>query len=154
MRVSTITLLSLFACDGGGGSETDLEAAFCALLTDGPEEDVTATDDGSGPELAIEDVAVEVTLLEDGDGMYWGVARYTADEAGSFAMGLSDDVPLKVIDADGSVLPWENEVAGAGCAELAIRYTVALELAAYTIEFGPTDVDEVSFVSEESDDDL
>ena len=83
-----------------------------------------------------------------------GTARYTADEVGSFAMGLGDDVPFAVLDASGNALPWASEVVGAACSELAVRYTVDLELATYTVRFGPTDLEEVDFVSEESDDDL
>jgi len=146
-----VVCVALAAC--GSGSETDLETAFCDILANGPEDQVDAVDGPSGPELAAEDRSVAVLLVDLGDGTFGGSATYTADEAGSFVMGLSDDIPLTVYDSQDEVVPLENTVQGASCDELAVRHTVQLEAAAYRVEFGPTDVDEVRVVSEESDDD-
>lgn len=148
-RLLFVTLLC-----GCGPADTDLEAAFCDILANGPEEDFAAgATEGSGPEVFLDGVNVELALNDGPDG-YTGYATYTPDEAGSFAFGFKDDVGFLVLGADGTALPWEAEVRDAECADLAVRYTVALELKTYTLSFGPTPEPEADFVSEESDDDL
>lgn len=148
-----LCLLPLMGC-AGEGEETDLETAFCEILANGPETSVTATDSADGaPEAFVEDAAVEIALLEV-EGQYEGFVSFTTDEAGSYAIGLSDDVPMEVLDADGGSIAIDQSIDGAACADLAVRHTVSLELGTYTLSFGPTDVDEVKVVAEESDDDL
>jgi hypothetical protein len=148
-------LVLAVGCSGGTTApETNLEDVFCELLG-GTTDAVTAvaldsTDDG--PELLAEDVALDIALVDDGTGMFGGRATYTPDEVGSFAFGLSDDVPFVLLDGDTEV-PFDAEVAG-GCDAMAVRYTVALEIQTYTVEIGPTDIDVLGLVSEESDDDL
>lgn len=147
-----LCLLPLVAC--AGAEETDLETAFCEILANGPETDVAATEAAEGaPEAFVEDTAVEITLL-DVEGQFEGYVSFTTDEAGSYAIGLSDDVPFAVLDAAGAEISLDQSVDGAACADLAVRHTVSLELGTYTLHFGPTDVDEVALVAEESDDDL
>ena len=149
-------LFTAFAFACVGGKDTDLETAFCELLANGPEVDVTADaeGEGEGPEIALADQKVEIALVEGDDGLFSGVARFTPDEPGAFALGLGDNVPIAVLDGQGEPLPWVAEVVGASCDALAVRYTVELEMETYLVVFGPTDLDEVDFVSEESDDDL
>ena len=144
--------LVLFAC--GGSPDTDLETAFCDILKNGPEKDFTAGDgEGSGPEVAIDATNVELALLDGPDG-YYGYATYTPDETGTFAFGFKDDVGFLVLDANGDALPWEAQVDGASCPDLAVRYTVALEMQTYVLSFGPTTHPEADLVAEESNDDL
>lgn len=149
MRLAMCALI-FTAC---ASPETDLEESFCALLADRPARSVDAVSDGGGPDVAVEDERVDIALV-DGGGTWSGTVAFTADEAGSFAIGLDSDVPITVLDARGTELPWEAEVAGAGCAALAVRYTVALDIETVTLELGPTDREVVGMVSEESDDDL
>lgn len=150
---AALCLLPLLAC-AGEGEETDLETAFCDILANGPETSVTATESADGaPEAFVEDSAVEIALVA-GDPDFSGYVSFTTDEAGSYAMGLSDDVPVEVMDSEGATISLEQSIDGAACADLAVRHTVSLELGTYTLYFGPTDVDEVKLVAEESDDDL
>lgn len=151
--LAALCLLPLSAC-AGEGEETDLETAFCEILANGPEVDVAATESADGaPEAFMEDSAVEVGLVA-GDPDFSGYVSFTTDESGSYAIGLSDDVPMEVMDADGASISLDQSIDGAACADLAVRHTVSLELGTYTLYFGPTELDEVSLVAEESDDDL
>ncbi len=139
---------------GGGAAETNLEDGFCRLLQSGPEASITAAaTPEDAPELALADTVVEVDLLPEGDG-FWGLAAFTADEPGSFAIGLSEDVDLIVRDAADSEIAPETVVDGSACAELVVRYTYPMEVATYWVEFTGAAADEVDVVSEESDDDL
>lgn len=154
MRHLTPAVLFLLVTTGCEPADTDLETAFCDVLGQSNAEAVTATADTSGaPEVAFEDVRVEIDLIE-ADSMFSGTVAYTPDEAGSFAFGFDEDVPVTVVEAGGSPLPWVNEVSGAACAELAVRRTVQLGLDTVYLEIGPTPVGTVALVAEESDDDL
>lgn len=140
---------------GCGSSETSLEDAFCDLLSSNGGEYVTASVDATGaPEVAVPDQRIEIDLVDEGDGLFFGVVAYTADEAGSFAFGLDEDVPVAIVDGNGNEVPWQSEVTGAACADLAVRYTAELTLDTYYLEIGPTDVATVALAAEESDDDL
>lgn len=140
----------LFAC----AEETDLETAFCDQLANGPQRQVAAVDGPEGaPGVNKDGTAFRIALIER-DGEYWGQVAYKADERGNFAMGLSHDVPMRITNPEGEEVTLKNKVTGSSCPELAARYTAKLGLRTYTIEFGPTDVPEIGFVSEESDDDL
>ena len=79
---------------------------------------------------------------------------YRPDEEGSFAFGLTDDVELRFYDASGNEVPIDTEVVGAACDELAVRYSVRLDVATYTIEIGPASAGTIGLIAEESDDDL
>jgi hypothetical protein len=137
---------------GGCGSDSPLEEAFCDLLENGPAVSVTAEATG-GPEGFVDANRVDVTLPDDGSGQFAGELTFTTDEAGSFAVGLSTDVPVELRDSSGTVIPLGSPVTSDTCAPLALRYTVDLVLASYTLSFGPTSVETFSLVAEESDDD-
>lgn len=138
----TITLALLLTACGAATEETDLETAFCALLAEGDTVEV-----GADEEAAHEDARAVITLDPDQPTR----VRYTPDEPGSFAFGLSQDVPFAVLK-DGEALPITATIQGASCPDLAVRHTVELAVESYVIELGPGEGD-VSLVSEESDDD-
>lgn len=154
-RTTCALLLSvgLLAC--GGSAETDLEAAFCAALGADPSETVpAAARPEDAPPAPFGDRSTAVTLVGDGADRA-GYVTYTPDEAGTFAFGLSADVPFEVRDAAGNPLALDRTVKGSQmCAELAVRHTVQLEIATYTVAFGPADAASVRVTAEESDDDL
>lgn len=152
MRNLLVLPFVLAAC---GAADTPLEEAFCTVLGGNATASITAADDASAaPEAAREDTRVDVTLLEDGDD-YSGIVAYTPDEVGTFAFGFGEDIPVVLTDANGDEVPWQNEVTGAtACTELAVRYSVALQMETYFLELGPTSSAMVSMVAEESDDDL
>lgn len=141
-------LLGLAAC----ASDTALEIALCDLLQNGPSTAVTAAASG-GPQGFVDASRVDITLLDDGNGRFAGEVLFTADEVGSFVLGLSDAIPVVLHDATGAEVPLGEPVRSADCAELALRYTVDLELEPYTLVFGPTSTATFSLVAEESDDD-
>jgi hypothetical protein len=146
-------MVVMAGCAAGGGAETDLETGFCDLLRSGPEAEVMATADTAGaPEAALSDTVVEVDLLEDDDG-FWGWVAFTADEPGSFAIGVSEDVDVRLVDDQGAEVPAEETIEGAACDQLVRRVTFPLQARTYWLELSG-DVAEVDLVSEESDDDL
>lgn len=144
-----IALLT-FAC----GEETDLETAFCSQLAGEADRSVEATPDAEGaPGVSRDATSYRIALVPDGD-MFVGTVAFKPDENGDFAIGLSRDIPMRVINGAGEEVTFKKTVTGASCPELAVRHTMRLNTNTYTIEFGPTDVSEVSLVSEESNDDL
>lgn len=150
MQRLVLVSLALSAC---AGTDTPLEQAFCNVLGGTNTRSISAaTDPASAPESAFGDTRVEITLQNDGQ--YVGVVAYTADEAGSFAFGLDQDVPLTLEDADGTEVPWDVTIEGAACTDLAVRHTATLQLDTYYLNFGPTTHEVVAMVAEESDDDL
>ena len=158
MRTCSIVLTAFItiattACQGS--AETALEDVFCDALAGPSLASVDATEAQAGaPETAVGEGHIEVALTAGEDGNYTGVVAYTADEAGFFAFGFDENVPVTVVDGSGATLAWEVEVPGAACDALAIRRTVELGLDTVYLEFGPTDLASVSFIAEESDDDL
>jgi hypothetical protein len=147
---SVIALLALLGC----AEETDLEKAFCAQLAADAVEMVTATPDATdAPSVSRDGIAFRIQLLPEGDA-FAGTVSYRPDERGDFAIGLSADIPMRILNPEGEAVEISNTVVGASCPELAVRHTARLGLTTYTIELGPTAVDVVSLVSEESNDDL
>ena len=134
--------------------ETDLETAFCNLLQDGPEvEAIAGNGQYGGPELFVPDTVVELDRAESSGG--WGWAWFTPDEAGTFVIGLSEDMTFMFLDEENYPVWAETEVVGSDkCAELAVRYTLTLENKPYTVHFDASELPEVDVVAEESDDDL
>lgn len=157
---STSALLLAFALSTGlgacgGNADTNLESAFCAGLGAAAAASVTATvGQESAPAAALGDRATEVKLASDG-AQNMGSIVFTPDEVGPFAFGLDEDVPFVIVDSSGQEIALAKTVKGSEtCAELAVRHTAMLELASYTITFGPTDATSLKVVAEESDDDL
>jgi len=151
---TSVLACGLLTLTAGCGSDTDLEQAFCDLMAS-PEVAYTATiDPEEAPTVNLEDTLVELELEADGE-YFSGSVIFAADEAGTFAFGLSEDVPFKVTDLQGRPASIINTERGSEeCAELAVRHTVEMEVQEYLLVFGPADVDEVDLVGEESDDDL
>ena len=136
------------------GPETDLETAFCDQLAGEADRSVQASlQAADAPGVARDATSYQIALVPDGD-MFVGKVAFKPDEKGDFAIGLSRDIPMRIINGAGEAVTFKNTVVGASCPELAIRYTARLNTNTYTIEFGPTDVAEVTLVSEESNDDL
>lgn len=150
--IPSLTLLLLAAC---GGTDTDLETAFCiGLGSDAAATASASASAGDAPTVALGDARTDVTLPMSGDD-YGGSIVFVADEAGYFAFGLGRDVPLTVRDSAGAEVPIVETVRGSAmCTELAVRYTVELAPAPYTLTFGPTDAAVLAIVAEESDDDV
>lgn len=152
-HILSLTLLACVAC--GGGSDTDLETAFCIGLGQAADAqlDASARPDDA-PTAPLGDLRTDVTLVAV-DGGNGGSVVFVPDEAGFFAFGLGADVPLVITDASGAAVPIVETVRGSAmCTELAVRYTAELSPQPYTLTFGPTGEATLSIVAEESDDDV
>lgn len=104
--------------------------------------------------MARDATAYRSALVPNDDGMFTGRVSFKPDEKGDFAIGLSRDIPMRVVNGAGEEVAIKKTVVGASCPDLPVRHTMRLNTNTYTIEFGPTDVTEVSLVSEGSNDDL
>ena len=143
--------LTLVAC---GGSDTDLETAFCDGLEAPAARSVSAAETADGAEDVTDAARVDIELNEAESG-FGGYVTYVPDEAGSFAFGLTEDVDIIVRDQAGAEVPLTKTVAGSSqCDALAVRHTVALELAPYTLEIQGAQANVIGLIAEESDDDL
>jgi hypothetical protein len=145
----TLAALVTVAC----GADTDLETAFCEGLEAPAARSVNATSTPEGAADVTDDARVDIQLAPIGD-QFAGFVTYRPDEAGRFAFGLSDDVGFVVRDQAGNEIAIDASVPSSMCEALAIRHTVQLGLGTYTIELGPTDVETIGIIAEESDDDL
>ena len=132
-----------------GGAEEEA----CEHMADGPFESVTATADAmDAPSIAIEHTRVDVTLVDDGMGMYSGFVTFPAGEATEIMFFMSADVPVTVTGPDG--MPVDAESTG-GPSDLCPTDVLAsavydVEVGTYTIEIGPTAEAEVGIVHEEA----
>ncbi|MEQ8276587.1 MAG: hypothetical protein RMA76_20130 [Deltaproteobacteria bacterium] len=147
------TLFVLAAC--GGGSDTDLETAFCIGLGGAADATIAASaSPDAAPTAPLGDLRTDVTLADLG-GENGGSIVYVPDEDGFFAFGLGADVELSIADASGNDVPIVKTVRGSAmCTELAVRYTAELRAQPYTLTFGPTATATLPIVAEESDDDV
>ncbi|MCA9564850.1 MAG: hypothetical protein KC561_15240, partial [Myxococcales bacterium] len=85
------------------------------------------------------------------DVMFGGYAQFTS-EGGEYSFGLSADIPLTVTDALGADVAIEaTDSNPTGCTELSVLHTIDLEVGQYTLYFGPTEEESVSFVFENGD---
>lgn len=150
---SLVTLVSLGTTAGCAAQDTDLETAFCDALGEPASRTVGASPAPEGAADVTDEARVDIELVAM-DSAYGGYVTYRPDESGSFAFGLTEDVDLRFYDASGTEVPIDTEVVGAACDELAVRYSVALEVATYTIAIGPASNATIGFIAEESDDDL
>jgi hypothetical protein len=145
-----LTALTTVAC---AGSDTDLETAFCDGLEAGAARLVSAAAAADGASDVTDEARVDIDLVLQ-DGLYGGFVSYRPDETGSFAFGLTADVPFVVRDAAGNEVPIDTTVEGSSqCEALAIRHSLTLDTQTYSIELGPTDVASLGLIAEESDDD-
>ena len=148
--IIALAALTTVAC----AADTDLETAFCDGLAAGASHTVTASVAVDGAPNATSASRIDIELLPIGD-EFGGFVSYAADEAGSFAFGLTEDVPFVVRDGSGNVVPIDQTVEGSTqCDELAVRHTLKLDKARYIIELGPTDANVIGIIAEESNDDL
>lgn len=142
------------ACAGTGsdpdaGVEDDPDLEACEHMADGPAVDVTAAASVTeAPSVSTAHTRFDVTLLDDGAGMYTGSVTYEADEAGDHAVYLDADLPLTVYDVAGAELPVEGSDPVSACAEVAIKKTVELPVGTVELRLGPSSASEVSLVVE------
>lgn len=147
IQISSLLLaLSTASC----ASDTDLETAFCDGLAAPAERTVDATSTMSDAPNVTDEARVDIQLIE-GRG---GFVTYVPDEPGSFAFGFSAPTELVIRDENGTVVPLDETVTGAACADLAVRYTASLDLQVYRLELVGAEATTVGFIAEESDDDL
>lgn len=132
--------------------EHSLEEEGCEHLVEGPFEPITALADSAGtlPNAAIEHTSVQISLVPvtGGNG---GFVAFEAEADGDYLFFLDTNVPARFLDSAGAVVPIEaTEIGSELCTEIAVIYTVELEVGTYTIQLGPTAATTVSIVHEEA----
>lgn len=140
--------------DGHHDDHDPVEEA-CAHATDTPTEVEAAPDPmESAPGVSAGHTIYRVTLVERSlaAGEFGGFVRYTASEAGEYAIFVSVDVPLTVTTDDGAAVALEVSTPVEACIELERRHDVTLEAGTYFFEFGPTLEPELSLIVESAGD--
>ena len=126
------------------------EDQACQRMVEGPSVAVAAAPDDTGDleEAFHEETRVDIAFTDIAGGK-GGVVQYTSDGSDNWLLFLSDDVPLRVVDATGTdVAATPLEMEGV-CAQVAVGYEVVLPAGTYTLEFGPTTVESVRLVTED-----
>ncbi len=149
-----ILIVSLFAVACGDehaheDGETPQEEG-CEHMQAGPAEAVTAAaDQASAPDATFEHTRVDLTLLDDGTGVFNGYANYESTEAGEYFLFSKNDAPFQILDSSGTEVPIESTNADfAECTDVAVEYLFDLEVGTYTFVFGPTSEGAASYVVE------
>lgn len=159
--------LSLFACgedddskdnDGHGGNGAEMSALevaieeACEHSADGPFENVTATPAADGaPSITFEHSRVDVALDASGDAP-GGYVTFESGEVAEYWFLLSENVPLEVAAADGTILMAEDTEMVDACSEIQVAHLFDLEVGTYTLKIGPGSASTMSlgFVIEEA----
>jgi hypothetical protein len=119
--VTTIVMTAMLAaCSGddgpdgsggaGGATAADPAVDGCEHLEGGPFVDVAATADPSdAPDVSTEHSAFRVALAGDASAGFSGWVSYGASAAGELIVYVNADVTMRMEDASGSPLDWEQE---------------------------------------------
>ncbi|MHB8878407.1 MAG: hypothetical protein ACYC8T_32325 [Myxococcaceae bacterium] len=123
----------------------------CEHMKEGPAVGVTATDAGStAPEVKGDHQRYDVTLI-DVTGGKGGRVKFAAAEKTDFIFFTGADVPVEVFDSSDAPAAIESSVKSVtACTEVKGKHTVPLDVATYTLSFGPTTETKVSVVIEEA----
>lgn len=122
----------------------------CEHASEGPFEDVTAVVEGEEPaDVSAEHTAYVVTTadLMDAQQNRGGRVSFASAVAGDYFVFLSDHADLSVYDASGAEVSLEDSVHDvAECTEVSMYHLVELGVGTYTLELGPTSLEEVTLV--------
>lgn len=154
-RLATLLALGLLATAAACGSDDDHEEHAtpeedaCEHMIEGPSQPVTATDDmaADAPDFGEHHTRFDITLVEDGSGMYGGYLDLVVEEEGETMLFTSAAVPVTLWDGSGNQVAAEatsDEVAA--CAEVSASSTYDLGVGTYLASFGPTAESSVSVV--------
>jgi hypothetical protein len=140
-------------CSGDDQEEEGVDAEGCEHLEDGPASPVNAAPEAADASAVSNDhMRYDVGLLplEGGDGN-GGFVRFDSDEQSDFVVFLDAPVDLAVTTSDGDPVEIEESAARSdACATIRGRHVVALGVGTHYFELGPTEVEEVGLVLEET----
>ena len=148
-KLLSVCLLSSALLAGcGEPDEADVEG--CEHLQEGPSAAVSASASGA-PAVSNDHKRYDITLPA-GSGGNVGSVSFAAPEATDYVFFLGSNVTLKVTNASGQTVSFEESAtSSAQCTNIKGRYVAPLEVGTYTLTFGPsTSVNSVSLVIEES----
>jgi hypothetical protein len=141
---------ALLAGCGGEKNETDVEG--CEHLQEGPSAAVNASASATGtlPAVSNDHKRYDITLPA-GSGGNVGSVSFAAADATDYVFFLGSGVTLKVTNASGEAVTFEESAAKSDeCTQVKGRYVAPLQVGSYTLTFGPTSDSSVSLVIEET----
>ncbi|MFY0568840.1 hypothetical protein ACN28E_34150 [Archangium lansingense] len=147
--LSACLLSSALLAGCGETNEADVEG--CEHLQEGPNSAVTATASASGaPAVSNDHKRYDITLPA-GSGGNVGSVSFAVAEASDYVFFLGSNVPLKVTNASGQEVEFEESATKSDqCTEVKGRYVAPLQVGTHTLTFGPTSESSVSLVIEET----
>lgn len=151
-KLLSACLLSSALLVGCGESPNEADVEGCEHLKEGPAASVTASTSASGaPAVSNDHKRYDITLPA-GSGGNVGSVSFAAAEATDYVFFLGANVPLKVTNASGQEVTFEESATKSDqCTEVKGRYVAPLQVGTYTLTFGPTSESRVSLVIEETD---
>jgi hypothetical protein len=126
----------------------------CEHLRSGPATMVTASATTSeAPAVRNDHRRYDIALVATTGGK-GGSVRFAAPKASDYVLFLGSNVPVKVLDASGTQVPFEASATSSKvCGEVKGRHALPLKNEMYILTFGPTSESSVSLVIEEDVDD-
>ncbi|HYO64921.1 MAG TPA: hypothetical protein VEU33_02460 [Archangium sp.] len=151
-KLLSACLLSSALLAGCGGEKNEADVEGCEHLQKGPGAAVTATAAASGaPAVSNDHKRYDITLPA-GTGGNAGSVSFAAAKASDYVFFLGSNVTLKVTNASGAEVAFEESATSSTeCTQVKGRYVAPLQVGTYTLAFGPTSESRVSLVIEETD---
>lgn len=152
-KLLSACLLSSALLAGCGGEKNEADVEGCEHLQEGPSAAVTATAAASGaPAVSNDHKRYDITLPAGTGGNNTGSVSFAAGEASDYVFFLGADVPLKITNASGAAVAFEESATtSSACTQIKGRHVAPLQVGTYTLTFGPTTQSSVSLVIEETD---
>lgn len=151
-KLLSACLLSSALLVGCGGENNEADVEGCEHLQEGPSAAVTASASATGalPSVGNDHKRYDITLPA-GSGGNVGSVSFAAAEATDYVFFLGSNVTLKVTNASGQTVSFEESAtSSAQCTNIKGRYVAPLQVGTYTLTFGPTSESSVSLVIEET----
>lgn len=151
-KLLSACLLSSALLAGCGGEKDEADVEGCEHLQEGPSAAVNASASATGtlPAVSNDHKRYDITLPA-GTGGNGGSVSFAAAEATDYVFFLGSAVDLKITNASGAQVSFEESVAKSDvCAEIKGRHVAPLQVGTYTLTFGPTSQGSVSLVIEEA----
>ena len=151
-KLLSACLLSSALLVGCGGEKNEADVEGCEHLQEGPAASVSATASASGaPAVSNDHKRYDISLPAGSGGNNVGSVSFAAAEASDYVFFLGSNVTLKVTNASGEAVTFEESATSSTeCTNVKGRYVAPLQVGTYTLTFGPTSDSSVSLVIEET----
>ena len=151
-KLLSVCLLSSALLAGCGGEKNEADVEGCEHLQEGPAASVSATASASGaPAVSNDHKRYDISLPAVSGGNNVGSVSFAAAEASDYVFFLGSNVTLKVTNASGETVTFEESATSSTeCTNVKGRYVAPLQVGTYTLTFGPTSESSVSLVIEET----